>query len=500
MSSTDFRNRFLSAYKGDIRDPILTTLLETINAYQENIKTQHLLTTYAQRTDQISDGLFEVLRRHLFGQMFPGPVFLVAQASLREVNAARPLLLDQDHYLTLDDREGETLLFAPQTPVWITPALTNDIRVKNYGDDLLLGFNVVTTNLGAVPEGTVSIFTGDVNPLLVERLRCRLPESRRAPRRPFSIIRSAYPGKYSAVDDFFHTPFETRFVSIPYDVFTSIARRGDEGLHWIPFQGLGSFRQQLEKKLILNGFAMWNMVAEDAAPIQIDNFRYTMSITDHGKRETIIGNVMDFGSTPPIEYVEAAAVMDPAYPFQFTTSGNIRRDEILLAFSPPPQGDIRVRYYQYWISDAGIDIASGRVFGLYQGIEERIKSVTSLIPSQRLNALNDKDLIWNYFRSLVSSRSRWLTREDIRAAVSSYPPFASAPTLIARDQIGFEEQVGRVKGFLTPYTEIVIPLREPTLMNTVDRPYFERELGLYIKRRTIHGNFVRVKLKLVDEQ
>ncbi len=499
MSSTDFRNRFLSAYKGDIRDPILTTLLETINAYQENIKTQHLLTTYAQRSDQLSDGLFEVLRRHLFGQMFPGPVFIVAQASLREVNAARPLRLDQDHYFTLDDREGDTLLFAPQTPAWITPATTNDVRVKNYGDDLLLGFSIVTTNLGAAPEGSVSIFTGDVDPLLVERMRCRLPEAARAPHRPFSIIRSAYPGKYSAVDDFFHTPFEHRFLSIPYEVFTSVARRGDEGLFWIPFQGLGSFRQQLEKKLIVNGFTMWNMVSEDAAPIQVDNFRYAMSITDHGKRETIIGSVKDFGVSPPIEYVDAATVMDPAYPFQFTTSGNIRRDEILLAFSPAPQGDIKVRYYQYWISDAGVDIAAGRVFGLYQGIEERVKSVTSLIPSQRLNALNDKELIWNYFRSLVSSRNRWLTREDVRAAVASYPPFASRTGLIAHDQIVFEEQVGRVKGFLTPYTEIVVPLRDHALLNTVDRPYFERELGHYIKRRTIHGNFVRVKMKSVDE-
>ncbi len=499
MSSTDFRTRFINAYKGDIRDPILTTLLETINAYHENIKTQHLLTTYAQRTDQISDGLFEVLRRHLFGQMFPGPVFLVAHASLRDAKSARPLPLDHDHYFTLEDREGETLLFAPQRKVWVAPSLGNDVRVRNVGSDLMLGFNVVLDHLGDAPDGTLTIFTGEVDPLLVERIRCRLPESARSESNPFAIIRSVYPGKYSPVDDFFHSPFEQRFISIPFAAFANVAKRGDEGLVWIPVIGLGAFKPQLDKKLTLNAFALWNMVEEDATPIQIDNFRYTMAVPEHTHRESIIGSVADYGASPPIEYVDAAAVLDPAYPFQFTTSGNIRRDEIILAFSPPPQGDVKVRYHHYNTGDAGIDIAAGRILGLYQGIEERIKSVTTLVPSQRLNALNDKELVWNYFRSLLASRSRWLTRDDLRAAVATYPPFAGRRDLVVPEKIKFEEQVGRVRGFLTPYTEITLPMQDDTLLNAQDRPHFEREIGLYLKKRTVHGNFLRVKLTTADE-
>jgi hypothetical protein len=244
---------------------------------------------------------------------------------------------------------------------------------------------------------------------------------------------------------------------------------------------------------------MWNMVQREAAPIPLDNYRYTMSITDHGKRETIIGSVHDFGTTPPIEYTESSTVMDPSYPYQFTTSGNIRRDELLLAFSPAPQGEVKVRYFQYDIGDTATDIASGRTFGLYQGIEERIKSVTSLTSAGRLNALNDKDKIWGYFRSLIASRNRWLTRDDLRAAISTYPPFAAKRNVVDNERIRFEEQVGRVNGFLTPYTEITVPVTERFLLSSVDRPYFEREIGLYLKRRTIHGNFLRVRLSSMDE-
>lgn len=73
MAFSDFKMRFASEYKGDVKDPVLTTILQTLDGYQQEIQSQLLLSVYAQRSDQISDGLFEVLRRHLFGQMFPAP-------------------------------------------------------------------------------------------------------------------------------------------------------------------------------------------------------------------------------------------------------------------------------------------------------------------------------------------------------------------------------------------------------------------------------------------
>ena len=118
----------------------------------------------------------------------------------------------------------------------------------------------------------------------------------------------------------------------------------------------------------------------------------------------------------------------------------------------------------------------------------------SLTPTHRIEAINNKENVWKYFRSLLASRNRWLTKDDLRAAIISYPPFANAGNFVAANNIEFEEKVGRVKGFLTPYTEIKVPISEGELLIEPDKNYFERQLGLYLKDKTVNGNFVRVNL------
>jgi hypothetical protein len=496
--------RFMSEYKGDIKDPILTILLDTLDAYFKDVQSQALLSTYAQRSDQVSDGLFEVLRRHLFGQMFPGPTYAVAQATLREVASARPLQLEQSHYLSLQGQEGNRILFAPQQSTWIVPAHTNDVRIEVFGDDLSLGFNIVPESLHAHPDAVVSVFTGDVDPLLVERLRCRLPQpvdhgtkglSKHAP------IRERYPGLFNTTAEFFHTPFHSRFLNIPFDVLQNAGRsaRGDEVI-WIPFQGLGPFAGELGQRLTLNAFPVWNLVERGMLGVQVDSFRYRLPIASHETQETIIVGLEDVGVDPPIEYVDAATTVDPGYPFQYTTSANIKRDEILLALSPPPTGDVRIQYLQYELDDSILNIAAGRSFGFHQGIDERVKSVQSLTPTQRIDALNDKERIWDYFRSLLASRNRWVSRDDLRTGVAMFPPFSSRRKVILKEKIRFHEKVGRSpQGFLTPFTEIVVPVRERAILDEPDRTYFQHELGLYLKSKTVNGNFVRVKLVSPDE-
>jgi len=55
--------------------------------------------------------------------------------------------------------------------------------------------------------------------------------------------------------------------------------------------------------------------------------------------------------------------------------------------------------------------------------------------------------------------------------------------------------VGRApEGFLTPFTDIVIPVREKELLNEPDKTYFEHELVKYLKSRSVSGNFVRTRL------
>ncbi|MDP2208153.1 MAG: hypothetical protein Q8K98_05170 [Bacteroidota bacterium] len=503
MTFTDFKSRFINQYKGDIKDPILTTILQTLEAYQEEVQDQLLLSTYAQRSDQVSDGLFEVLRRHLFGQMFPGPAYVVLQSTLREVKTAQPVLLEQAHYFNVQDKEGAKVLFAPQYPTWIVPANTNDVRVDSYGDDLMLGFSIFTSNLQEIENGEVSIFTGDIDPLLAERLRCRITQTtgfKVIENRRKSVIRTKYPGNYNIIDDFFLTPYDSRFIKIPFDIFIAASSsRGKDDLIWIPFPGLGEFAQELEKKPTLNSFLTWNMVEMESLAMPVDQFRYNIPITAHKLKETIITSVTDLGADPPIEYINASTVLDPGYPFQYTTSVDIHKDEIVLAFSPPPSGTVKVQYCQYDIGDECINIASGRSFGLYQGIDERVKSAQSITPTHRIESLNNKEYIWNYFRSLLASRQRWLTKDDLRAAIIGYPPFSHQSDLVKSNDISFEEKVGRVKGFLTPFTEIKIPVNDGGLLDEPDKSYFEQQIGSYIRAKTVNGNFIRINLVSAEE-
>jgi hypothetical protein len=501
---TDLTTRFAGEYKGDIKDPILTTLLQTLDAYQKDVQTQLLLSVYAQRSDQISDGLFEVLRRHLFGQMFPGPAYVVAQADLRDVASAAPVLLEQHHYLSLLDQEGNKILFAPQHPCWIVPTHSNEVRVESFGDDLLLGLKMPIENLPESADATVNIFTGDVDPLLVERLRCRLPQpvdSIQDQRTQRTILRHKYPGVYIIIDKFFSTPYEQRFLRVSFDLLRNVGYRpGDEEIVWLPFQGLGEYGIELERKLTLNAFVAWNLVESEMLAIQSDMFRYRVPITNQATQETIVLSIEDLGTDPPTEYVDAATVVDPGYPFQYTTSANVRRGEVVVALSPLPAGDVKVRYHQYDIGELCLNIAAGRSFGLYQGIDERIKSVHSLTATHRLDGLNDKEGIWNYFRSLLASRNRWVTRDDLRAGVVSFPPFSSRRNIVVKDKIKFEERVGRTsKGFLTPLTEITVPLRDRSLLRDPDRTCFEHGLSKYLSGRTVNGNFLRVKLVSAED-
>jgi hypothetical protein len=504
MQSADLRMRFMSEYKGDIKDPILTMLLDTLDAYFKDVQSQALLSTYAQRSDQVSDGLFEVLRRHLFGQMFPGPAYAVVQATLREVASARPLTLDQTSYFTLQDPQGNRVLFAPQQNVWIIPAQSNDVRIDVFGDDAALGFNVVSESLGAHPGEYATVYTGDVDPLLVERLRCRLPQPATRgteDEQRFDAMRRRYPGVFQATAEFFKTPFQSRFLYIPFELLAA-GRRGNrsEEIVWIPFQGIGQQAGELRQKLTLNAFPVWNLTEREMLAVQSDAFRFRLPIENHLTQETIVSVVEDLGSDPPIEYIDAATTLDPGYPFQYTSSADPKRDEILLSLSPSPTGDVRIRYMQYDLGEGCLNIAAGRSFAFYQGIDERVKSVQSLTPTQRIDVLNDKERVWNYFRSLLASRNRWVSRDDLRNGVAAFPPFASRNKIIVRDKIRFEEKVGRApQGFLTPYTEILVPVRDRVLLDEPEKTYFQHELGLFLKGKSVSGNFVRVKLISVDD-
>jgi hypothetical protein len=75
-----------------------------------------------------------------------------------------------------------------------------------------------------------------------------------------------------------------------------------------------------------------------------------------------------------------------------------------------------------------------------------------------------------------------------------YPPFSYRSDIVKSNDILFEEKVGRVKGFLTPFTEINIPVNDDGLLEEPDKSYFEQQISAYIRGRTVNGNFIRIKL------
>jgi hypothetical protein len=503
MPAIDLRTRFAHEFKSDIRDPILTALLRSLEVYQNEYQDELLYSIYAQRSDEISDGLFEVLRRHLFGQMYPGPVFTIVEATLREAEVPVAVELHHESYSFLSDTEGNKILFAPLSPVWIVPANTNEVTVESDGSDLLLGFSLIPHEVAKEDDVVASVFLHQVSPLLAERMRCRIFDYKPtdiAAKARRTVLRDAYPGTFNFIDDFFVAPSQWQFLEIPMHILKSAKGKDNADQIWLRLPGLGTHASELKKKLTLNAFLTWNVERRNHEAVPIDNVRYKISLPDPKNVQLTVVSVADAGQE--VEYVDAAMTTEPAYPYQFTASVDSRRGDILLSFNPPPTGSVKATCCQFRLDDTSVGIAAGESMKHYEGLDERILSMQSLMPTQRLDVVNNKKRVWDYFRSLLASRNRWLTRDDLRAAVKMFPPFAGTESPVNIDRIGFEEKVGRVRGFLTPYTEIKVVLapsdESNILADTKEKSYFERRLGAYLKSRTVNGNFVQARLMTVE--
>ncbi len=497
MQYTDFKTRFAAVYNGDLHDPVFAMLLDALDSYQKDIEQEYLLSTYADWGGSHTSGLFEVLRRHLFGQMFPGPVYTVAQADLRDVENAEALALEQYHHFSLQDGEGNKVLFTPMKKAWILPAYSNDVLVESDGPDLRLGFRVIADNLPAGSQINISMFGRDVEPLLLEQLRCRLERMsgfRPAGQNYFSPIRPTYPGVFTAADHFFTTPFDRLFVSIPIETLRA-AHNSDasRGVSWLNFEGLGDYAATLQKRLTINSLPLWNLERRSTVAEKTADSTHSFRLIGSTQQQRIIARVEDSGAEPPIEYIDAASVMDPAYPYQFTSSISAANDEYYLAVTRAPAGDLTVHYCQYDLSDLTVNIAVGRGFGLYQGIDEKLRGLQTLLPTRRNEALNDKEQIWAYFQSLVASRNRVVSKADLIAAIHTYPPLAGQERAIHLERIIMQESVGRVRGFLTPFTQIGVPVSDERLLQQPDKAHFERGLGRYLKHKSSAGNFLQVQ-------
>lgn len=504
MLYTDLRTRFTNKYGGGIKDPILTTLLDTIDSFQNEVRDKLLLSGYSSWSNEISDGFFEVLRKNLFGNMFPGPVYTVAEADLRNVQTADPVKLEANTHFILQDMQGNNNLFTPQLPVWIVPSFDNEVKTESSGENLMLGFKIISNNLkGFDDDNVVSIYASNIDPLILERIRCRiglLSGYFESNNQFGSVFKESYPEIADIKADFFQTPYTNKFLHIPFSLFKKYGQniKSDDRI-WIPIPGLRKYASELSKRLILNSFPMWNIVFKERLLTRQKDFsRFKLNELNQDINETQITEVYDMGDNPPISYISTNSVMDPAYPYQYSAFPDRNTDSILLSLTPTPVGDIKVKFFQYDLSELCLDIPEGKTLVLFQGMDTRLKSVHTLVKTSRNEILADKKRIWEYFRDMVASRNRWLTKDDLRSAITSYSPFANMKNMFDGERIKIVEKVGRVRGFLSPYTEITVPVRGDESMNETDKNYFERELGLYLKKRTVSGNYLKVKLVLTD--
>ena len=499
MLEIDLRNRFFSKYDGEINDPIINILLDTMEIYQKELQEDMLFSAYTSWNNELSDGFFEVLRRNMFSSFFPGPAYTVVHSRLARFVDAEPLFIDKYHHLSIQDEQGNKVFFSPHKPSWIVPNSSNVAIVKSDNRDLLIGFNI--WDIAAIkPDVFLSVFFNNIDPLIIERLKCRismvsgdflLQSSKK------SIFRTPYPLAPTTILDFFQTPYYNKFIDIPFHYFHKLATQEQKGdIVWLRFEWLAEYSSVLEKNITINAFTVWNLVEKEILLTKpFDKFRYRINNIELEKKETMISGVFDTGYDPQVEYFDRTQVMDPSYPYQFTTHPDQDSDAIIIAINPQTRGNLKVHYYQYQLDDSIINLAAGKTFTLYRGLDETIYSIQSILPTTRNEAFNDKKKIWEYFRSLIASRQRLITKEDFRIAIRTYPAFAMNPHLIDVDNISFNERTGRVRGFITTYTEITIPINASFLLNSQEKKYFEYKIGTYLKERTISGNYLSIVLQ-----
>lgn len=495
MWSFDMRRRFFEKYRGDIQDPILKTILDTIDTYNYDLQNDLLLTASDILDDDISDGFYEIFVKHLFGQLYPGPIYTVAQAKLMDARSSNAFKLEKYHHFSMQDLQGNNVFFSPIKECWIVPSFTNDIGITTSGNDLVLILNILKDNLDN--EGFAYIYFDSNDNLLIERLKYRIFRLS-GYYEPFYQSESSFGGVFPLISDFksdfYQTPYLTKFIKIPVSYLKRLNYGDDSNSIILTIEGFAKYSRAFEKKLTLNCFPLWNLIQKEQILSSInDKNLYFLNDTNNAKFETFIKKVADTANQNEIEYFSQKDIVNPLYPYQYSTIYNNERNGILLSLNPQPAGNIKVEYLQYDTTENSDELSKGRSLTLYMGLDEIISNMQTIVNASRNIISKNKKHIWDYFTNMIASRNRFLTKEDIRVGIISYPLFAGNKIVADKSEIEFEEKVGRIKGSISTYTEISVPVQIPDLLISPEKDFFEREIGLYLKSKTVTGHFLRVK-------
>lgn len=493
MLLSKFRTKFYEKYRGDLRDPVFDIILDTFDSYNSEVLEHYLLSIFQSSNNEIPDAFFEVFKKNLFGAFYPGPVYCITQASLRNVKESSALKLYNDTIFNLQDSIGNKNILCPVYENWIVPAYKNEVEVRSSGSNLLLGFDLTIDNINFDDNPFVSIYFHDIDSFTIERMRAVFSQNCILADYPNEPINFAYPSNLHFSKHFYSNPYKSKFILIELESFIRKLQKYDD-LYWYDLNGLGELSSLLVNRLKINSFTLWNFInRENTISIKQNDYYFELKDLSLNSMETIISRVWDIGFSPFREHFDSSIISDPNYPYQFTSSIDKDRDLIKLILKPNPEGDIKVQYYQYDLNDLIMNIPSGKPLTLFKGMDENLKSVFTITETKRNLAINSKKNVWDYFTNQVSSRNRLLSKQDLKYGIQSCPFIESQSNQILFDNIVIEEKIGRVKGFITTYSEISVPIKSFQKLSKYEINFLERSVGNYLKDKTVQGHYLRVK-------
>ena len=503
LKSFGFREHFEQLYKGTIQDPLLDALLQALDQYSTDLYNKFLLESYAQKKEGIDDGYYEILRQNLLGPLFPGPVYSVAEATAK---SAQAITLDEASLFEYHTDKPETVNFTPCNETLVVPARSNEVAAFEKEGDLWLGFSIAVEQLKD-SAGRLLLFVKSGNIELLSKLRC-FPwapdgEERKATSLSSFHVSSgeeqdpdnSYPGEVNLFDRFRKSPFEYEFLQIPIEILKKCTASNpfqqQEDALWIKIKSLGELSEALQGNLRINCFPIWNMFrSDDIDAKHHKNLSYKLDLQKGIDCEILIHSVRDQGGDESVEYSDCKRVLDPAYPYQYEFFRHHIDQTGEIRLSKKAKGSLRVEFDMYDKREDFVGLKPARLE--IKGLQESLSTVTTVEATKRLAIAEDGKVVWDYFRSSLNSRSRWLSQADLRHAIKSFPPLS--PIGVNDTQIQFQRKIGRIYDCLTPYTEITVPVQDVDKLQKGELKYFENTLCEYLMGRTVSGQFLKVRI------
>lgn len=504
----DIKKYFKDQYAtGASLDPIIDIVLSSINLQFEELQNQYLIDVYPHKKLKNFDAYYELLRRNLLGALFPGPVYSVAEANSKP--GAGSIKLDSSAHFRYQTESAALVTFSPCKEVLIVPAASNEIIVKESKGDLFLGINAKIES--EEPKlGNLLIYFRDENIGLLQKLKSYSWQVVNAEGNPEEIKiydsginhrfdDNTFPLQVQIYEEFINSPFDSSFLMLPIECFAGREKSkifdDEDSLLWLKINDLGDLADKFTGNLFINCFPVWNMISfQDEDAKFIGGSSYHLNLKDTSNSEIFIRSVKDYSGDEFIEYFDEKTILDPAYPYQYSFLREFKKQEATVRLSKKAKGTLKVVFDKYDYSDEFNELIPKTLE--ISGLQEVVTSVSLIKPTQRMRIVTDSSMIWDYFRSNLNGRRKWVTKNEVKDAVKKFPAIALYPQ-IKPDDIYFKKRVGRIDGLLTPYTDIIIPYSE--FLPPEEESKLIELLTDYLQSRSTLGNFIIIHFEKAED-